>query len=137
MPKPPLFTNKLWCLPRYPHELIVHYKWEERAQWLNARAVMSGTSSVHPGSAAAWANNACLTELSWACIPLVPGQHGHPVFKERGGRNKERRKRVRKEGRDEVKGRGGTLTRAYVGDLQSHLGRDVDPKGPAPANSVK
>ena len=65
MPKPPLFTNKLWCLPRYPHELIVHYKWEERAQWLNARAVMSGTSSVHPGSAAAWANNACLTELSW------------------------------------------------------------------------
>lgn len=26
----------------------------------------------------------------------------------------------------EVKGRGGTLTRAYVGDLQSHLGRDVD-----------
>ena len=26
---------------------------------------MSGTTSVHPGSAAAWANNACLTELSW------------------------------------------------------------------------
>lgn len=33
------------------------------------------------------------------CIPLVPGQHGHPVFKERegekGGRNKERRERRR------------------------------------------
>lgn len=41
-----------------------------------------------------------LTENN-SCIPLVPGQHGHPVFKERGGRNKERRKRVRKEGREE------------------------------------